>query len=319
MKSFSRTVVVVPWHDGVLDRSNYLPSLPRRSSRPGRGGDRGRRCGGTRHRDLRRARLAALFRESALASAARRRQDPWAPRSWSRAGPDATSPTSRSRRRISGAPGSPFVKQVLRAFPVPETMAFFEEIGVTLKEEPLGKLFPTTNKARTVLDALLCEARRLNVDIRTSCRVRGLRRRERALDARNLRGPDSARVASSWRPGGLSLPKTGSDGFGLRPGPGPGPRHRAHRARPGAVDSRRRLSRAACPESPTKERSESRGPGTKTDRAARIFALDSLRDQRAAGSRCVPVHAPRQGRGLEGGDDPELHARSSPKKASIGG
>jgi hypothetical protein len=49
--------------------------------------------------------------------------------------------------------GSPFVRQVLRALPVSETIPFFDGIGVTLKEEPLGKLFPTTNKSRTVLDA----------------------------------------------------------------------------------------------------------------------------------------------------------------------
>ncbi len=53
--------------------------------------------------------------------------------------------------------GSPSVKQVLRAFTVRETIAFFEEIGVSLREEPLGKLFPVTNKARTVLEGLVAE------------------------------------------------------------------------------------------------------------------------------------------------------------------
>lgn len=70
--------------------------------------------------------------------------------------------------------GSPFVRQVLRALPVAETIAFFEEIGVALKEEPLGKLFPASNKSRTVLDALLREAARLDIEMRTSCRVLGL-------------------------------------------------------------------------------------------------------------------------------------------------
>ena len=61
--------------------------------------------------------------------------------------------------------GSPFVRQVLRAFPVDRTIPFFAEIGVILKEEPLGKLFPTTNKARTVLDALIREAQRVGIEI----------------------------------------------------------------------------------------------------------------------------------------------------------
>ena len=45
------------------------------------------------------------------------------------------------------------IKKVLRRFDVPETIAFFQELGVTLKRESTGKLFPTTDSARTVLDA----------------------------------------------------------------------------------------------------------------------------------------------------------------------
>ena len=109
--------------------------------------------------------------------------------------------------------GSPFVKQVLRAFSVPETIAFFEGIGVALKEEPLGKLFPVTNKARTVLDALLGEARRLKVEIQTSCRVHGLERDAQGFTIETSAGPVRAsRVVLAT--GGLSLPRTGSDGFG---------------------------------------------------------------------------------------------------------
>ncbi len=110
-------------------------------------------------------------------------------------------------------PGSPFVRQVLRALPVPETIAFFAEIGVDLKEEPLGKLFPKTDKARTVLDALLAEGRRLKVEIRTSSRVLGLMRQAAHWTLETSAGPLHAkRVVLAT--GGLSLPKTGSDGLG---------------------------------------------------------------------------------------------------------
>lgn len=109
--------------------------------------------------------------------------------------------------------GSPFVRQVLRALPVPETVAFFEDIGVPLKEEPLGKLFPVSNKSRTVLDALLAEARRLDVEIRTSCRVTGLKRNGAGwVLATSVGSITATRVVLAA--GGLSLPKTGSDGFG---------------------------------------------------------------------------------------------------------
>ncbi|MBL8990505.1 MAG: NAD(P)/FAD-dependent oxidoreductase, partial [Phycisphaerae bacterium] len=53
------------------------------------------------------------------------------------------------------------IKQVLRAFGVDRTVAFFAELGVELKREETGKLFPTTDDAHTVLDALLGEAARL--------------------------------------------------------------------------------------------------------------------------------------------------------------
>jgi predicted Rossmann fold flavoprotein len=109
--------------------------------------------------------------------------------------------------------GSPFVRQVLRAFPVPDTIAFFEEMGVTLKEEPLGKLFPTTNKSRTVLDALLQESARLGIDIRTSCRAQALGRSNDGWKLQTSTGPlEAGRVLLAT--GGLSLPKTGSDGGG---------------------------------------------------------------------------------------------------------
>ena len=47
------------------------------------------------------------------------------------------------------------IAKVLRTFPVDQTIAFFEELGVTLKREETGKLFPVTDRAQTVLDALL--------------------------------------------------------------------------------------------------------------------------------------------------------------------
>ena len=66
---------------------------------------------------------------------------------------------------------SPFVRRVLRSFTVEETIAFFREIGVGLHEEPGGKLFPDSNKARSLLAALLAEAERLGVGLRTGHRV----------------------------------------------------------------------------------------------------------------------------------------------------
>ena len=40
------------------------------------------------------------------------------------------------------------IRRVLRRLPVSETVAFFERIGVPLKPEPGGKLFPRSDRSR---------------------------------------------------------------------------------------------------------------------------------------------------------------------------
>ena len=97
------------------------------------------------------------------------------------------------------------IAKVLRTFPVEETVAWFAEMGVTLKREETGKLFPTTDKARTVVEALLraCEG----VDILTGTRVESI---ERGFV---INGDiEAKRVILAT--GGRSVPKTGSDGHG---------------------------------------------------------------------------------------------------------
>ncbi len=112
------------------------------------------------------------------------------------------------------------LRRVLAALPVDRTIAFFRELGVPLHREPYGKLFPNTNKARTVLDALLREAERLGVMIHAGRRVRAVARlcgdshdRPVGFVCQTDDGPVAARrlVLAT---GGLSLPKTGSDGAG---------------------------------------------------------------------------------------------------------
>ena len=102
------------------------------------------------------------------------------------------------------------IGKVLRTFDVPQTIEFFESIGVTLKREETGKLFPTTDRASTVLDALLRAA--ADVDVRVDHRVIAIERAAHFV-VRTSRGIiESPRVLLAT--GGRSIPKTGSDGFG---------------------------------------------------------------------------------------------------------
>ena len=105
------------------------------------------------------------------------------------------------------------VKRVLRALPVDATVAFFAELGVALHEEERGKLFPDSNRARDVLDALLRECDRLGVRVACHRRVTDIRPTARGFAI--VAGADVVEAgAVVLATGGQSLPKSGSDGAG---------------------------------------------------------------------------------------------------------
>src|SRR5262249_43950153 len=105
------------------------------------------------------------------------------------------------------------VRNVLRAFGARETVAFFREVGVTLHEEYDGKLFPDSNRARDVLDALVKEASRVGATILTDYRVDGVIGEGETFALVTRHGPISA-TRLVLATGGRSLPKSGSDGTG---------------------------------------------------------------------------------------------------------
>ncbi len=106
------------------------------------------------------------------------------------------------------------VRRVLRGFSASETVDWFASLGMPLHEEPHGKLFPDSNRSRDVLDALLREVDAAGAVLSPGTRVTevapvgdrfALRTSQRTMEA------DVVVLAT----GGLSLPKTGSDGGGL--------------------------------------------------------------------------------------------------------
>ena len=97
------------------------------------------------------------------------------------------------------------IAKVLRTFDVAETVAFFEDLGVALKREETGKLFPVSNRARDVIEALLHAAE--GVEIMTNMRVESI---EPGFIVNREIHADRVILAA----GGRSVPKTGSDGSG---------------------------------------------------------------------------------------------------------
>jgi len=117
-----------------------------------------------------------------------------------------------TERHFWGGPPR-IVRDVLRAFPAERTAAFFESLGVMLHEEDDGKLFPDSNRARSVLDALMAECDRRAVTVKASHRVAAVRRDGGSFIVDTTKGDWQAR-AVVLATGGRSLPKSGSDGFG---------------------------------------------------------------------------------------------------------
>src|SRR6185369_14939690 len=63
------------------------------------------------------------------------------------------------------------IARTLRAFTPNQTRAWFESLGVALKLEETGKLFPVTDDAHAVLDALLGACERAGVAVERGARV----------------------------------------------------------------------------------------------------------------------------------------------------
>jgi len=107
------------------------------------------------------------------------------------------------------------IRKVLRRFGVERTVAFFSELGVEFKREETGKLFPVTDRARSILDALLRAADEAGVSIRFPRRVQRIEKVDGRFELAGSWGSLTAeRVIIAA--GGQALPKSGSDGNGYR-------------------------------------------------------------------------------------------------------
>ncbi len=118
------------------------------------------------------------------------------------------------------------IRNILAAFDERAVGRWFDSLGVKLKREETGKLFPVSDSARTVVDALVGRCSELGVHIRTGHRVDGLARLPvDATDTAAAKGIQTSFVVRHgdgqlvarrvvMATGGRSLPRTGSDGTG---------------------------------------------------------------------------------------------------------
>ncbi|MBL7201836.1 MAG: NAD(P)/FAD-dependent oxidoreductase [Anaerolineae bacterium] len=123
------------------------------------------------------------------------------------------------------APDGRFLRQCFSGFLAAELVAFFEELGVRTVTERGGRVYPASDQAQDVVDALLrwVAAQGVSLQARASVdrlivregRVTGVevaRATDDAAGARRVYGADAVIVAT----GGASYPATGSTGDGYR-------------------------------------------------------------------------------------------------------
>ena len=110
-----------------------------------------------------------------------------------------------------------FLFSAFAQFGVAEALSFFNTLGVATKEEAEGRVFPVSNKAKSVWEALVRFMKRGGVTVRTGATVTGVAHdRARSEMVITLEGGSSVRARSCVvATGGTSHPETGSTGEGF--------------------------------------------------------------------------------------------------------
>lgn len=108
-----------------------------------------------------------------------------------------------------------FLYSAFSEFNNEDIIAFFENLGVELKEEDHGRMFPVNNKAQSVVDALLDRLKELNVTIYKNSPVQDvLYENGRTSGVLLKNGQTFTADAVVIAVGGKSVPQTGSTGDG---------------------------------------------------------------------------------------------------------
>lgn len=117
---------------------------------------------------------------------------------------------------VKNIPGNgKFLYSAFHNFSNRDIVDFFEGLGIRLKEEDRGRMFPVSDKAKTVVNALIGKVRSLGIDIRTNAPVDSVLYEDgRAAGVLLKSGERIDSSAVIIATGGKSVPHTGSTGDG---------------------------------------------------------------------------------------------------------
>lgn len=111
-----------------------------------------------------------------------------------------------------------FLFSTFTQFGVAETLNFFHDQGIETKEEAEGRVFPISNKSKSILDALIRYIKKNGVTVRVKTRVAGIAF-DGSLGEMAITLADKSVVrtrACIVATGGTSHPETGSTGEGFK-------------------------------------------------------------------------------------------------------
>jgi predicted Rossmann fold flavoprotein len=117
---------------------------------------------------------------------------------------------------IKHLPGNgKFLYSAFSIFSNEDIIKFFEKLGIELKEEDHGRMFPVSNKAQSVVDALLDQLEKLKVKVYTNSPVADIDYQDGHVSSVILKNGTEIQAKSVViAVGGKSVPHTGSTGDG---------------------------------------------------------------------------------------------------------
>lgn len=108
------------------------------------------------------------------------------------------------------------IPQVLGTSAVSEIMSFFENLGLLMRIENEGRVYPLCNQASAVLDVLRYEASERGVRIRCDFCAESIKKTENGFNIQSDNGEKAFADIVILACGGMAAPKTGSDGLGYK-------------------------------------------------------------------------------------------------------
>jgi len=108
-----------------------------------------------------------------------------------------------------------FLHSAFSIFNNEDIILFFKKLGIELKEEDHGRMFPVSNKAQSVVEALLNKLSQLHIHVKTNCPVKTINFQNNNTHAVLLKNGEVYETkAVIIAVGGKSVPHTGSTGDG---------------------------------------------------------------------------------------------------------